>query len=506
MEDMVWELVSTGIHEKEARKMVMETFAVQTGQGPKRKHALPDSYQENPPPLSDQSDSEDEMELYRTARAGTEAGLAEYLRKQSQAISTDDEGASTRSSAVSSRPSLAIGAGGWVQHISNKAKKAQPKPKKPPRAPTIASTKSAPPPSTTQSDEPDARPPAKKAPKKSTNVTHRNFLHAKTAPPSEESMSQSRGVGRPRKSPDKPVPPYLEDDSEYGTEDEGMGCGPYAEEEEQARVPNMPAQERGDRFIRGTCNDPVENIPDFGFTPDMYGSGCKESEYAKTFHSYAEVFMGMLDLNFLLSLLVDNTNATAARFFAGGRTLDKDSIDEPAASEIHGLKWRPVLFDEMFLFFVYCMHMCIVQLAREHEYWSTKAYSMIPAMNWGRFGLSRARFYQLKKKICLNITRPEDLETCGDRKGKTRDKIHCVAPLVKILLRTIVLFVERGLRWSVDESIIPYTGLFCPVRTYMPNKPHKYGIKLWCVNCPDTGGIFMDSRSMKALGTCSQMK
>ena len=32
---------------------------------------------------------------------------------------------------------------------------------------------------------------------------------------------------------------------------------------------------------------------------------------------------------------------------------------------------------------------------------------------------------------------------------------------------------------TIDEMMIRYKGLYCPIRQYMPKKPEKWGVKLW---------------------------
>jgi hypothetical protein len=33
----------------------------------------------------------------------------------------------------------------------------------------------------------------------------------------------------------------------------------------------------------------------------------------------------------------------------------------------------------------------------------------------------------------------------------------------------------------VDEMMIGYKGSYCPARQYLPQKPQKWGIKVWCL-------------------------
>jgi Transposase IS4 len=136
------------------------------------------------------------------------------------------------------------------------------------------------------------------------------------------------------------------------------------------------------------------------------------------------------------------------------------------------------------------LNMCHIQLPRESDNWGISAVGMVPALNWGQFGLSQGRYFQIKKFFCINILTAADLETAGPHEGKPKKKLHAVEPFINVLNEEIAAFINLGLKWSVDESIIPYTGKRCPVRTYMPGKPHKYGIKLWCVNCPISGYLW----------------
>ena len=34
---------------------------------------------------------------------------------------------------------------------------------------------------------------------------------------------------------------------------------------------------------------------------------------------------------------------------------------------------------------------------------------------------------------------------------------------------------------TMDEMMVRYKGTYCPARYYMPRKPQKLGIKIWCL-------------------------
>ena len=66
-----------------------------------------------------------------------------------------------------------------------------------------------------------------------------------------------------------------------------------------------------------------------------------------------------------------------------------------------------------------------------------------------------------------------------DDLGVLLDKFHKVRPVIDqyrgLFRRNWV--AEQYL--AVDETIVPYKGKFCPCRIYMPDKPVKFGIKLY---------------------------
>ena len=75
----------------------------------------------------------------------------------------------------------------------------------------------------------------------------------------------------------------------------------------------------------------------------------------------------------------------------------------------------------------------------------------------------------------INAAQPEDF----DESGVLLDKFHKVRPVIN---KYRGLFRKNWLPeqyLAVDESIVPYKGKFCPCRIYMPDKPVKFGIKLY---------------------------
>jgi hypothetical protein len=38
-----------------------------------------------------------------------------------------------------------------------------------------------------------------------------------------------------------------------------------------------------------------------------------------------------------------------------------------------------------------------------------------------------------------------------------------------------------GAYCTIDEMMVRYKGSYCPIRQYLPMKPEKWGIKIWCL-------------------------
>ena len=85
--------------------------------------------------------------------------------------------------------------------------------------------------------------------------------------------------------------------------------------------------------------------------------------------------------------------------------------------------------------------------------------------------------------MCYNVVTVEDIETEGPCKGRTKDKLHRVRPLITLLQDTFAALVKPGFLWSIDEGMVPYRGRFCPCKVYKKDKPHKFGIKIWMLCC-----------------------
>lgn len=85
--------------------------------------------------------------------------------------------------------------------------------------------------------------------------------------------------------------------------------------------------------------------------------------------------------------------------------------------------------------------------------------------------MSRQRFHFLLR--CLRF---DDMNTREDR--KQNDKLAPIRELFTEFVEIIKKYYSVGDTVTIDEKLEPFRGR-CPFRQYMPNKPAKYGIKIF---------------------------
>jgi len=90
------------------------------------------------------------------------------------------------------------------------------------------------------------------------------------------------------------------------------------------------------------------------------------------------------------------------------------------------------------------------------------------------------RFKYLANKICY-----DDLTTRATRANANK-KFFKFQEVFDYIKSKLVNSFEPGENLCVDETLNAFRGR-CSFRQYMPNKPNKYGIKLWTLVCNKTG-------------------
>ena len=165
----------------------------------------------------------------------------------------------------------------------------------------------------------------------------------------------------------------------------------------------------------------------------------------------------------LLQIIVDNTNAYAAEV-----DLDRE--------EMRG-DFPPTSIDEMKAFLGVVILMGIVKLPKIALYWSTDTRFYQPSI---AKVFSRDRFLQLMKY--LHISDPTTLP----ESSHPEYKLYRVKPIIQVLARTFEQMYNPHREQAIDEAMVKFKGRIGFLQ-YMPMKPCKREIKIWC-RCDSTNG------------------
>jgi hypothetical protein len=169
----------------------------------------------------------------------------------------------------------------------------------------------------------------------------------------------------------------------------------------------------------------------------------------------------------ILNLLVVETNRYAEQRINGGIYSSNSRIQN----------WKPTNSEEIKKFLGLILYMGIVKINPIANYWST---SVLYNLKLPRTIMSRNRFELLLSNFHFadntRISR-------GDRLGK-------ISPLFDKLVKKYQEVYTPGEDIVIDETLVPWRGRLI-FKQYIPNKAHKYGIKLFklCSNEGYTWGM-----------------
>ena len=154
---------------------------------------------------------------------------------------------------------------------------------------------------------------------------------------------------------------------------------------------------------------------------------------------------------------VMNTNEYASRRQAGSRR-PRSGMRE----------WEDVDRTEMEKFFGLLFAMGSVQKPTIKDYWSTDC---VVRTSLHREIMSRNRFEDILRY--LHVTENKS----SRNSSATHDRLWKIRPFIDRLLSTFKTMFEPGKQLSLDEATCPFKDRVS-FRTYNPNKPYKWDIKL----------------------------
>jgi hypothetical protein len=139
-----------------------------------------------------------------------------------------------------------------------------------------------------------------------------------------------------------------------------------------------------------------------------------------------------------------------------------------------GRTWKPFEQKDFKAFLGICIYMGIKKLPDFKDYWFTEPFLRCPVIS---SLMSRQQFLQIMR--CLHVTKTEDLNI--DRASPQYDKMYKVRWLFEEIGNMCKENWNLGQHLAVDEMMIKYKGSYCLSRQYMPKKPVKWGLKIWCL-------------------------
>jgi hypothetical protein len=140
-----------------------------------------------------------------------------------------------------------------------------------------------------------------------------------------------------------------------------------------------------------------------------------------------------------------------------------------------GTRWRRLLVAGLKAFIAISILIGLKRQPNKKTYWNRKgSFFHCPIIS---SIFSRDRFQAITK--CLHLTNPNTYVTNREEVGY--DKMGQVRWLVDAIRGACMREYSLGKYVTVDEMMIRYKGSYCPARQYMPNKPEKWGVKVWCL-------------------------
>ncbi|XP_022197351.1 piggyBac transposable element-derived protein 4-like [Nilaparvata lugens] len=243
--------------------------------------------------------------------------------------------------------------------------------------------------------------------------------------------------------------PWEQDSESSSDNDSDTEDDPNLPQPPQAQIPDDHA-DNADNWNEVDCST-LQNIVFTGMEIHNYSLNYPENHLdLKPIH----VFRSFID-DEVVELVVCETNRNAKTF------LEKTLLSHSARAKA----WKETTNEEVLKFFGIVLYMGLVPYPYIPDYWSSNPlYKDNPVSKT----MSRNRF-----QLLLRFIHFENNETAD----KT-DRIYKVRKLLDMLQAKFCAEYKPGETVAVDESMVPFRGrLF--FRQYIPNKTHRYGVKIF---------------------------
>ncbi|BFZ19914.1 hypothetical protein BsWGS_22953 [Bradybaena similaris] len=159
-------------------------------------------------------------------------------------------------------------------------------------------------------------------------------------------------------------------------------------------------------------------------------------------------------------VIVDQTNEYARR------QMEKES----------DRAWFPTTVAEMKAYFGLLIIMGIHSLPRLEMYWSSDERLGVP-------GVNKVMPFNRFKKM------EQYLHVVDNSTDDGSDRLHKIRPLINITNRTFLQSYKPRKDIAIDEAMVPFKGRTI-LKQYLPAKPTKWGMKVWCA-CESATGYLL---------------
>jgi hypothetical protein len=137
--------------------------------------------------------------------------------------------------------------------------------------------------------------------------------------------------------------------------------------------------------------------------------------------------------------------------------------------------WYPTSVKELQVYLSISLYMGMKRLPNVKAYWAKSE----PFFYCGIIGGLLTRKWYLALTRCLHITNPATYKV--PRGAPNYDKMHQTRWLVDRIREACQREWKLGQFITIDETMVRYKSTYCSAQQYMPKKPEKWGIKVWCL-------------------------
>ena len=139
------------------------------------------------------------------------------------------------------------------------------------------------------------------------------------------------------------------------------------------------------------------------------------------------------------------------------------------------MNWKLLTVQEFKVFLAITLYMGMKRQPNVQSYWySFPSIFHCPVIS----KLLSKNQYELLTK-CFHLRDPGTYVT--NRELPNYDKMGQVREIVDKVRENFKKAWNLGMYLTIDEMMIRYKGIYCPARQYMPKKPQKWDVKVWCL-------------------------